>query len=215
VLSRVFTQKREKREKTGVETEENEPLFCTKQLPYSRNCFHSLARLVLGKMPVQRINALYKYRAPLQQFGETWFGKRCCLHCLLHGDLLVLDSEWHWIFDCPHFEDIRAERPLLLNTLLSIQENRDAATIIDLCKLLVAIRKDSRIGFSLASFLRQACSVRDGWFEEVCVGGRLPVPPHWSFDIFLDPPCDAEFPENYDESFNNGTPLTADWLNLY
>jgi hypothetical protein len=57
--------------------------------------------------------------------------------------------------------------------------------------------------------------VRDGWFEEVCVGGRLLVPPHWSFDIFFDPPCDAEFPENYEESFDYGVPLFADKLHLY
>ena len=115
---------------------------------------------------------------------------------------IVLDSEWHWVFDCPQFSEFRIERPLLSTNLESAQEDRDFATLGDLCRLLVAIRNDSRIGFSLASFLRQASFARSGWLEEVCAGGRLSVPPHWTHDIFLDPPSDAEFVENFEKLFN-------------
>jgi hypothetical protein len=35
------------------------------------------------------------------------------------------------------------------------------------------------------------------------------VPPHWSSDIFFEPPSDAEFGENFEELFNDGMPLFA------
>ena len=31
----------------------------------------------------------------------------------------------------------------------------------------------------------------------------------WTYDIFLDPPNDAEFVENFEELFNDGMPLFA------
>jgi hypothetical protein len=129
--------------------------------------------------------------------------------CIEEIGLLVFDSEWHWIFDCPQFSEFRAKRPLFFKNLESAQDKKEFATLGDLCRLLVATRNDSRIGFSLASFLRQASSARSGWLEEVCAGGRLSVPPHWTYDIFLDPPNDAEFVENFEELFNDGMPLFA------
>ena len=183
--------------------------FHTKELPLSTGVFNTLAWLILGKMPVQRTNGSWWFRRPLNKFGDTWFGKRCCLHCLLHSDTLVLDSEWHWIFDCPQFDEFRAKRPLFFKNLESAQDKMEFATLGDLCRLLVATRNDSRIGFSLASFLRQARLARKSWLEEVCAGGRLSVPPHWTHDIFLDPPSDAEFVEDFEELFNDGMPFHA------
>ena len=124
-------------------------------------------------------------------------------------EFFALDSEWHWIFDCPQFSEFRAQRPFFSKNLESAQEKKEFATLGDLCRLLVATRNDSRIGFSLASFLRQARLARKGWSEEVCAGGRLSVPPHWTHDIFLDPPSDAEFVENFEEFFNDGMPFHA------
>ena len=78
------------------------------------------------------------------------------------------------------------------------------AVIGDLCRLLVAIRNDSRIGFSVASFLRQAISLREGWLDENYVRGRLRAPQHWSRDLFLDPPSDAEFRNDFEQRYIAG-----------
>ena len=63
--------------------------------------------LVLGKLPVNRIDAIYRFRPFFGKFGETWYGKRDCPCCFLEYDTLVLDSEWHWIFDRLGFNEIR------------------------------------------------------------------------------------------------------------
>ena len=112
----------------------------------------------------------------------------------------------------PEFREIAdncRKSQLFFKNLESAQDKKEFATLGDLCRLLVATRNDSRIGFSLASFLRQARLARKSWLEEVCAGGRLSVPPHWTHDIFLDPPSDAEFVEDFEELFNDGMPLFA------
>ena len=112
------------------------------------------------QLPVGRIRAVYQHRSSLSDFGKSWFGKRACLHCFLEKDTLVLDSEWHWIFDCPKCNGIRAKHPYLRDSLESIRSNSEYAELNDLCKLLNAIQIDSRLGFSVVSFVRQAITLR-------------------------------------------------------
>ena len=176
-------------------------------LPFSRQSFHLLARVVLGRLPVQRIGAMWQYRTSLGAFGATWYGKRSCLHCLRAGNALVLDSEWHWIFDCSLFDELRMKMPSFETSLRSIEENRGFAEFSDLGSLLNAIQNDSRLGFSLASFVRQASSLREKWFSEVCVRGRLCASPElWHRNLFQHPPSAAELPDNFERSFLDGKP---------
>ena len=107
-------------------------------LPFSRSSFYLLARLVLGKLPVGRTRAMLQYRSSLSAFGESWFGNRACLHCFLSMDTLVLDSEWHWIFDCHHFSELRMKFPSFHKILRSIQNDssRDYVDESDLARLL-------------------------------------------------------------------------------
>ena len=104
------------------------PRFCMRKLPFSRTSFKLLAQLMLGELPVNRVNAYWFFenqrenqRQYLGNFGTTWYGKRACLHCFLNGDTVVLDSEWHWLFNCVHFHELRHKRPFLQETLKSIQ----------------------------------------------------------------------------------------------
>merc|ERR1719440_358242 len=77
----------------------------------------------------------------------------------------------------------------------------------DLGVLFEAIRNDSRLGFSLASFVRQATSMREKWLREVCVRGRLcPPPEHWHRNLLQCPPCGAELPQDFQQSFTDGKP---------
>ena len=82
-----------------------------KSLPYAPQNFRNITLLMLGELPVQRTNAFYKYRASLGDFPNSAFCKRSCLFCVLNSDKVVLDSEWHWIFDCDQFSALRAKYP--------------------------------------------------------------------------------------------------------
>ena len=68
---------------------------------------------MLGELPVNRTRAYFIRRTHLRKFCTSQFCKRACLHCLMKGDTLVLDSELHWIFDCTHFEELRLKLPVL------------------------------------------------------------------------------------------------------
>ena len=69
-------------------------------------------------------------------------------------------------FECPKFTEIRAKYPYLetvLDSMNSLRKNREYAEVNDLCKLLNAIQIDSRLGFSVVSFVRQAITLREKW----------------------------------------------------
>ena len=69
------------------------------------------------------------------------------------------------------------------------------------------VDNDSRLGFSLASFVRQATSLRESWLGDVCVRGRRCTPAKfWHRNLFEHPPCAAEFPPDFEESFTDGKP---------
>ena len=119
--------------KSWVCKDENPPpRFCMRTLPFSRSSFYLLARLVLGKLPVGRTRAMWQYRSSLSAFGESWFGKRACLQCFLSTDTLVLDSEWHWIFDFALFRELRDKNPYLFDFLKWLRNSRGYAHIDDL-----------------------------------------------------------------------------------
>ena len=166
-----------------------------------------LARLVLGVLPVGRTEAMYQYRSSLSDFGKSWFGKRACLHCFLQADTLVLDSEWHWIFDCVLFSELRSKNPYLFDFLKSFRKNVEYAEVSDLGKLLTAIQNDSRLGFSVVSFIRQAIALRKTYLEDACVRGRLCITPgHWGRNLIRYPPSAAELPDDFEQSFPDGVP---------
>ena len=125
--------------KSWVSQDVNPPRFRVRPLPFSRSSFYHLARLVLGGLTVGRTQAMYQYRSSLSAFGESWFGKRACLHYFLKHDNLVLDSEWHWMFDCHIFSELRLKNPYLFDFFKAIQKIRGYAVIDDLGKLLTAI----------------------------------------------------------------------------
>ena len=84
-------------------------------------------------------------------------------------------------------------------------ENR---SLVDFtARLLNMIISDSQLGFSLASFVRQATSLRESWLGDVCVRGRRCTPAKfWHRNLFEHPPCAAELPPDFQQSFTDGKP---------
>ena len=67
------------------------------------------------------------------------------------------------------------------------------------------IQNDSRLGFSVASFIRQAILERKSWMRDVCVQCRPCTPPdHWNRNLFQHPPSVAEFPADFERTFTDG-----------
>ena len=133
-----------------------------------------LARLILGKLLVNRIDAIHRFRPFFGKSGETWYGKRACPCCFLEHDILVLDAEWHCVFDCSGFDEICMKMPYFFKCLQEIRNNLEYAEIRDLGNLMSAIQKDYRLGFSTVSFIRRAIS--EGEFYEgllLCAGPPL------------------------------------------
>ena len=76
--------------------------------------------------------------------------------------------------------------------------------------LLKNVQIQYRVAVSLGSFIRQAVALRESWIRDVCARGRLCKPPdHWSLNLFIHPPSDAEFPPVVAEKFDDGQP----WFN--
>ena len=82
--------------------------------------------------------------------------------------------------------------------------------IHDVVNLMNEIQKDSRLFFSTVSFLRQAISLRENFMKKSsCVRGRLCAihcPGHWTRDLLRHPPCAAELPDEFEQSFLIGKP---------
>ena len=88
----------------------------------------------------------------------------------------------------------------------SIRSNREYAELKDLCKLFNAIQIDSRLGFSVVSFVRQAITLREIWLGDACVRGRLCIiPGQWGRNLIRCPPC-AELPHDFEQTFPDGAP---------
>ena len=103
--------------------------------------------------------------------------------------------------------ELRLKNPYLFETLKNFQNNSDYAEVKDLNKLLTAIQNDSRLGFSVVSFIRQAIAIREEWLGDTCVRGRLCVPPgHWGRNLIRDPPSAAELPDDFEQFFPDGIP---------
>ena len=82
------------------------------------------------------------------------------------------------------------------------------AEVSDLGKLLTAIQNDSRLGFSVVLFIRQAIALRKIYLEDACVRGRLcTTPGHWGRNLIRYPPCAADgLPDDFEHSFPDGVP---------
>ena len=72
------------------------------------------------------------------------------------------------------------------------------------CQVLNENTIASRIGLFVASFLRQAISMRDECLSEVPLRDRFGVPPHRTRNLLVDPPSDAELLQDFDECFTAG-----------
>ena len=75
---------------------------------------------------------------------------RCCLACFAQTGKLVLDSEWHCLFDCPSHAAARGR--FTLATKFS-RDNDAESTVADLCKIVTYTKHCvSHLG-KLAKFL--------------------------------------------------------------
>ena len=101
--------------------------------------------------------------------------------------------------------------PVFERTLRSCRtSDRGFALAEDLVSLLKKVQIEYRVAVSLGSFIRQGIALRESWISDVCARGRLCKPPdHWSRNLFIHPPSDAEFPPEVAEKFDDGQP----WFN--
>ena len=164
-------------------------------LHYSVQNFRNLVLPMLGELLVQRTNSCYKCRSSLSDFCTSASCKRSRLFCVLNSDTVVLDSEWHRIFNCNQISSLRSKYPHFSTVLHSIREKsvqQNLSVDTDLRDLFRSIQDDSKCGFSFATFIRQATNARKEWLDSVCVRGRLCVPPsHWHRNIFSQPVAEA------------------------
>ena len=114
-------------------------------------------------------------------------------------------------FDCPHFGELRMKLPVFERTLRSCRtSDRGFALAEDLVSLLKNVQIQYRVAVSLGSFIRQAVVLRESWMRDVCARAPLCKPPdHWSRNLFIHPPSDAEFHPEFAEKFDDGQP----WFN--
>ena len=135
--------------------------ICVVKLEPLRNLYGTTLLESLGELPVNRTRAYFTRHTHLRNFCTSQFFKRACLHCLMTGDTLVLDSEWHWIFDCTHFEELRFKLPVLDRAIRECRNygDRGFATVDNLVSWLKKVQTQYCLGVSLGSFIRQAISV--------------------------------------------------------
>ena len=66
------------------------------------------------------------------------------------------------------------------------------------------IQNDYRLAFSTVSFVRHAITPRVSFMQDSCCvrGRRLCASPgHWGRGLLRHPPCAAELPEDFEQSF--------------
>ena len=172
-----------------------------------------LVLLLLGELPLNRTQAMYRYRDNVQNWGSCAFGQRSCLHCLLNRNTYVLDSEWHWIFDCPHFSAQRCKFPILSCSLMQVKTEVDGSLATfavgeHVGDLMNVIRTDFSVGTSLASLLRTMIQIRQDWLVSVgCVRSRLcEAPDDWGRNL-LTPPSAADLPLESRSKFESEKPF--------
>ena len=80
-------------------------------------------------------------------------------------------------------------------------------SVDNLVSSLKEVQIQYRLGVSLGSFIMRAITVRKSWMGDVCARGRPCSPPdHWSRNLFVHPPSDAEFPAEVAAKFDEGHP---------
>ena len=93
--------------------------------------------------------------------------------------------------------------------LVKLRLDKNFSIDSDLRNLFRLIRDDPKCGFSFASFIRQATTVRKTWLGEASVRDRLcDPPPHWNRNIFSNPLADTDIPVDVAGEFDSGRP----WL---
>ena len=125
----------------------------------------------------------------------------------------MLDSEWHWIFDCPHFSILRSKYPFLSNSMDQVKIEADGspssfAVAKHIGDLMNVIQLDFSVGTSLASMIHKMIQLRKEWLVTVgCARGRLcEAPDSWGRDIFFTPPSAAELTPVLGADFESGRP---------
>ena len=58
---------------------------------------HKLALLLLGELPLIRVQAMHRYRCSVQNSASCSFRKCSCLHCLVYRNTYVLDCKKYTI----------------------------------------------------------------------------------------------------------------------
>ena len=116
---------------------------------------------------------LISHSDEIRSYRMPEFGRYPLIIAHVQIEVLVLEVVCAFCFS---FREESMNCVLGLNVnrfLIRLRNNREYVELNDLCKLLNAIQIDSRLGFSVVSFFRQAIILReiwlgDGWGMLVC-----------------------------------------------
>ena len=121
------------------------------------NAVHALVRTFAGVEDFARVNAHYMRRRFIPVLRNERFS-RCCLTCLTQTGKLILDSEWHALYDCPSHDAARCRfalatkfsrnsdvesNPADINTIVAFA-GKNAGLLGELAKFLLNIRMTRR-----------------------------------------------------------------------
>ena len=138
----------------------------------TRFSLQAICKVLYGGLPLARARAHYDRKEQLIAAGICDDLRRVCLFCLLTRNICVMESEWHFIFHCPLYTDLRTG---------SLFRRRAAEVGSEHCsfprpysilfRTLPLCIKEPALANQLGSFIRLSLRVREGWLEEAVRGG--------------------------------------------
>ena len=107
-----------------------------------------MLRTLAGMEDFARVNAHHDRRAVFPELSMDCF-KHCCLYCLVHVGVKVLDSEWHAVCEC---QSVSAARTRFRTRTNIDVETVNACTVEDLCRIVTSVKLDRKLSGALAYF---------------------------------------------------------------
>ena len=125
-----------------------------------------------------RTRANFQHKKQLEAAGIVGDMRQAFLYCLLHSEVCVLESEWHFAFFCPLFSNLRSG-PIARQRA---EYNNDAEFRALPCSsdtfsdFLTRCVQEPALAQSLGSYTRLSLQERERWLSET-VGETLHVDP--------------------------------------
>jgi hypothetical protein len=138
----------------------------------TRFSLRAICKVCYGGLPLARTRANYNFKERLVASGICDNLRHACLYCLIARNICVLESEWHYIFHCPLFTDLRTGSLFQRRAAEVVSEFNSFPRPCDvLCRILPLCIKEPVMANQLGSFIRLSLRVRERWLNETVSGG--------------------------------------------